>query len=376
MGSLKQQLMLLVIAPLLLLSVFLTLLIGFHMKDRAILATDTKAKSDLATGEAIINLMYPGPWEARDGILYKGGVKISNNFKPVDEIAEMTGDTVTIFLGETRVSTTVREENGERAVGTKVSDVVATRVLKHGQVYLGEANVVGELYRTAYKPLRDANGKIIGMFYVGISKKLSNQLIHNSLLTIGFISIGLTLAVALGAWYFTQRAIIGPLKRLTEETRGIAVGNPVHKVEVTSHNEIGELAIAFNQMVDGLQRLAVQISKSTAATGGTPIPEVVRPVVVTGQGEEATPGEGPAGEEDMLKNEELPKGLHETTFRQIMAFLESKGVPMSAEEVGDGVNLTRVTARRYLEYLEKSGRVAVELKYGTVGRPVKLYKPI
>lgn len=81
MHSLKQQLMLLVIGPLLLLSICGSVLTGMFMKDRAVLATNTKATTDLATGEAIIDLMYPGPWQVKDGILYKGQIKISNNLR-------------------------------------------------------------------------------------------------------------------------------------------------------------------------------------------------------------------------------------------------------------------------------------------------------
>ncbi|GAW91084.1 cache domain-containing protein [Calderihabitans maritimus] len=368
MRSLKQQLLFLVIGPLLLLSISTTFIIGIHMKDRAELAAITKAKSDLATGEAIIDLMYPGPWEVRDGVLYKGGVKINNNFIPVDFIANLTGDTVTIFLGDTRVSTTVRNKNGERAIGTKVSDIVATTVLKYGQEYLGEANVVGEYYQTAYKPIRNQQGNIIGMLYVGISKKFSNQMIRNSLITLVIISGGLTLLVALGAWYFTQQVIIGPLQKITMGTREVASGYLGNKLEIKSQNEIGELAAAFNQMVEGLQRLALQISKATGNAGNGAegnLPDE--------NGKKQSPG---FNTEKADVEDELPKGLNEVTLRQILAFLESKDIAMSAEEVGEGVNLTRVTARRYLEYLEKNGHVEVELKYGTVGRPVKLYKKI
>lgn len=364
MHSIKQQLLFLVIGPLILLSVLGSIITGIYMKDRALLATDTKAKSDLAAGEEIIDLMYPGPWEVRDGILYKGGVKITNNFAPVDKIAALTGDTVTIFLGDTRVSTTVMN-NGRRAIGSRVSEAVATKVLKHGQEFYGPANVVGEWYETAYKPIRDANGKIIGIFYVGISKKLYNQLIRDSQIVLAAMTAGITLIVAVGAWFFAQRVIISPLQQITMGTKEMAKGHLAAKVEVNSNNEIGELARAYNQMLEGMQQFALHISKAAGKTDNAELPaaglKVTAPVVAA--------AEVVAGRE-----EELPKGLNEATLKQILNFLEDKDAGMSAEEIGEGVNLTRVTARRYLEYLEKAGRVEFELKYGTVGRPVKLYR--
>ncbi|HHX51674.1 MAG TPA: HTH domain-containing protein, partial [Clostridia bacterium] len=72
--------------------------------------------------------------------------------------------------------------------------------------------------------------------------------------------------------------------------------------------------------------------------------------------------------------EELPKGLTETTLKQIVLLLMKEGRSYSAEEVAEGIGLARVTARRYLEYLEKTGRAELELQYGSVGRPLNRYR--
>jgi len=72
--------------------------------------------------------------------------------------------------------------------------------------------------------------------------------------------------------------------------------------------------------------------------------------------------------------EELPKGLREITLQQVYNFLKESRVGLSAEVVAEGVGLARVTARRYLEYLEKNERVILETQYGSVGRPINKYK--
>jgi len=76
------------------------------------------------------------------------------------------------------------------------------------------------------------------------------------------------------------------------------------------------------------------------------------------------------------EEEGLPKGLNKATLAQITHFLQANRRPLSAEEVAEGVKLTRVTARRYLEFIEQRGVMKSELKYGTVGRPVKLFVPM
>lgn len=71
---------------------------------------------------------------------------------------------------------------------------------------------------------------------------------------------------------------------------------------------------------------------------------------------------------------QMPKGLNDLTMKQVLLHMIKNNNPMSAEEVAEGLGLARVTARRYLEYLDETGKVVVDLQYGSVGRPVKKYK--
>lgn len=73
-------------------------------------------------------------------------------------------------------------------------------------------------------------------------------------------------------------------------------------------------------------------------------------------------------------NEEIPKSLNELTLKQIYLYLLKEGKALSAEEVAEGIGLARVTARRYLDYLEKTGKVILGVQYGSIGRPVNRYK--
>ncbi|OEF98015.1 two-component system response regulator [Desulfuribacillus alkaliarsenatis] len=73
---------------------------------------------------------------------------------------------------------------------------------------------------------------------------------------------------------------------------------------------------------------------------------------------------------------DLPKGLNKLTLRQIVVYLLKQTDAKSAEEVAEGIGLARVTARRYLEFLENIDKVKLEVQYGSVGRPVNRYRPI
>lgn len=170
------------------------------METRLSLAVTEKAKSDLATALQIIEYMHPGPWQVKDGILYKGETKVNDNTEMVDKIRSLTDDTVTIFLGDTRIATNVIRDD-KRAIGTKVADNVKEMVLDNGQIFVGEAEVLGEHYQTCYAPLRDDNGKIIGMFYVGIAKKIADQL-QQTFTAVAVLSARIGVLFALAATCF------------------------------------------------------------------------------------------------------------------------------------------------------------------------------
>lgn len=69
----------------------------------------------------------------------------------------------------------------------------------------------------------------------------------------------------------------------------------------------------------------------------------------------------------------LPKGLADSTLSAVVAYLQGHAAPLSASELMDPLGLSRVTARRYLEYLADRGLVLRAPRYGTPGRPQNEY---
>ncbi|WP_411732278.1 response regulator [Paeniglutamicibacter sp.] len=68
----------------------------------------------------------------------------------------------------------------------------------------------------------------------------------------------------------------------------------------------------------------------------------------------------------------LPKGCGAETMERVQATLRLAETDFSALEVGEMLGLSRVSARRYLEYLHETGAVQVDLRYGG-GRPERRY---
>lgn len=71
--------------------------------------------------------------------------------------------------------------------------------------------------------------------------------------------------------------------------------------------------------------------------------------------------------------DDLPKGFNGTTLKKVMSFLQERQAGASADEVAAAIGVARVTARRYLDYMEKQKMIKVDIQYGNVGRPVNQY---
>lgn len=72
----------------------------------------------------------------------------------------------------------------------------------------------------------------------------------------------------------------------------------------------------------------------------------------------------------------FPKGIDEITLGKVKAVLQAKRNGLSAEEVSKEIGASRITARRYLEYLSSVNELKAEVVYGIVGRPERKYYPV
>ncbi|MBD8529405.1 MULTISPECIES: Cache 3/Cache 2 fusion domain-containing protein [unclassified Massilia] len=101
------------------------------------------------------------------------GKVLNLDFSAPDRFSGETGGNATIFVVDgddfVRVSTSVKKENGERAVGTRLDRASpAYAAIKAGKVYVGLATLFGKQFITQYAPVRDAGGKVVGALYVGV----------------------------------------------------------------------------------------------------------------------------------------------------------------------------------------------------------------
>lgn len=255
--GIRWKLMVLLVGAIILLSAAVGIYSDKTMYDKVITSAQEKLKSDLAMGEAYLDVRYPGNWALKDGQIYKGETLMNGNFTAVDAIGALTGDTVTIFQGETRIATTVMKE-GKRAIGTQVSPEVANAVLKEGKTFIGKADVVGVKNQAAYKPIKDSSGKTIGIWYVGVPNTVYDKIAIDYALDMGLFGLGGVLLIILVSWFFAGY-ICRPIKVLSAAMQEVEKGDFTVRTNLREQDELGLLGQQFDQMLVMLSQLMQQL---------------------------------------------------------------------------------------------------------------------
>ena len=116
-----------------------------------------------------------------------GGAPMINRFGLVDDVTRLLGGTATLFVKSgddfVRVTTNVQHNNGLRAIGTTLnSNGKAIAALRKGQAFHGVVDILGEPYITRYDSMYDAQGRVIGAYYVGykVDMKVLRDAVENT----------------------------------------------------------------------------------------------------------------------------------------------------------------------------------------------------
>jgi len=205
------------------------------------------------------------------GLIY-GGKLLNRNFEIVDKVKDIVyrGEvykgkvvgTATIFQRDLRISTNVKNKDGSRAIGTRVSEEVYERVLEKGEPWIARAFVVNDWYITAYEPIRNINNEIIGILYVGMLEQEFVDMKTQTLLTFLMIIL-IGVAIALITSYFLGNNILKPIRRLVFASKRLAKGDLSHRVAINSKDAIGELGKTFNYMADSIKERDERLKEQT-----------------------------------------------------------------------------------------------------------------
>ncbi len=203
-----------------------------------------------------------GPTGTVDGVVY-GGRALNHHHELVDRMRDLLfGNgrfhdkplgTITIFLDDVRIATNVLGPDGRRAVGTRASPDVRRRVIEEGLPWRDRAWVVDTSYLSGYQPLTAADGRVVGMLYVGLLE--APYVAQKRALLLRFAAPSLAAVVlVLIAVSLVIRRLAKPLQQLSVAATQIGEGEwdkPL--VADPSFSEIDALQQAFVRMQEGIR---------------------------------------------------------------------------------------------------------------------------
>jgi len=206
------------------------------------------------------------------GVLY-GGNLLNRKYSIVDIIKETVYrgarykgkdiGTSTIFQDDLRISTNVMTKDGSRAIGTRVSEEVYKQVLVKGMPWIDRAFVVNDWYISAYEPIKDINGRIIGILYVGLLEEKFMDIRSRAIaIFLGITLSGMVMALIVSG--FLAKGVLHPIKNLVSASHHWAKGDLDYRVKTTGTNEISELANTFNLMASSLKERDEKLKEYTS----------------------------------------------------------------------------------------------------------------
>ena len=169
--------------------------------------------------------------------------------------------TVTIFQGDLRIATNVMMGK-DRAVGTRLSAPVCEEVLDRGGTWAAPAFVVNDWYITAYEPIRDPAGRIIGALYVGILQAPYIQQRN----VISGVFLGAVLVASLASLtlvFLANHLVLRPIRHVLRMAQRVIAGDLTARVGIRPPGEMGALCQAIDAMAQAVAQREELLQQAT-----------------------------------------------------------------------------------------------------------------
>src|ERR1700676_4521135 len=191
---------------------------------------DIRAERDIDLNLRTLSLAFSEAFQEakisiRDGIVDRIEIPKMPEFadhRIVDRAVSYVGGNATLFVYDdasnqfVRRSTNVKKENGDRAVGTQLApDHPGQAPLRRGETYKGPAVLFGKSFMTAYYPVSNPAGKVIGVLYVGIPMAQFDGMLAQAIQAMA-VAAALAALLVLVLTMLIVRRVTKPLRSVTE----------------------------------------------------------------------------------------------------------------------------------------------------------------
>jgi methyl-accepting chemotaxis protein len=246
--------------------------IGFvYLRVSGAMESDIKelALKQSALAAAYFDEAYPGYCVLEDGRLAKGGEAMEGETHVIDFIGRTIQAEVAIYRGDERIAATLRAADGSRVLGAKAQAAVAETVLGKGERWSGIVGLEGREYQAAYWPLKTVEGRVVGMFFVGLAKKYIQESVSRIAFdTLLFLSVFGVASMAVLA--LSLRRLLKPFAAIADQIRLVAEGGGdlSRRLDERTRDEAGRLAAQYNAFVEKLGSVVAAIKRISESSAG------------------------------------------------------------------------------------------------------------
>lgn len=170
---------------------------------------------------------------------------------------------ISLIIDKTRVATNLmsKTNNSHRVLGSTIPERIQHTVMKNGKSWVGEVNTPGGDYLSAYKPLRDYQGRIVGMLEAGYLAAPLRQAYQRDLLLLALLLLLCVIGASTVA-ILAARRIFKPIERIAEVIHAQERGDDQRIGVINSRDEIGAVANRFDHMLDLLHERNAEIQRA------------------------------------------------------------------------------------------------------------------
>ncbi|MBO4266395.1 MAG: methyl-accepting chemotaxis protein [Lachnospiraceae bacterium] len=168
---------------------------------------------------------------------------------------------LTVFVGDTRLCTSVLNDNGQRNEGTKAADGIWAQVSKGEKFINDNTKVAGKDYYVVYLPITDASNKVIGMAFAG-TPRADISSARTSIILVSVITAVILFIIFGAAVIILSKKVSTPLKVTADSLETIAKG------DLTAENDLESAIAETDSLIQSYRGLQANISKMLGSISG------------------------------------------------------------------------------------------------------------
>lgn len=221
--------------------------------------------------EAYIEMADGADFAMSGDTLKKGNETLSENYELIDKLKQERDVELSIFYGDTRVLTTLKDSSGKREINKKMSKEIYDIIQRGESYFTDDLELFGVLYSGCYVPLYQPNSdKIVGSIFCGRSQAEVNAAVHSTIVSMALPMMGVFIvAIVIGMFVITRIAkhLDGAVDYLGTLSKG-ALNLTVKKDLVVRKDEVGDIARAIQRLVESMRDIITNITTSSQALQG------------------------------------------------------------------------------------------------------------